>query len=99
MKTVKLHGHDFELKHLEGEYRRYLHSHNYKLSDCYDRWSERKQHAYDYCKELARECGWSSYGIVSHNTCMFTFGFVFECDDVKWFAYITKAHNYVMPLA
>ena len=99
MKTIKLHGHDFELKNLEGQYKRYLFSDKHELSECYGRWSVYKQRAYDYCVNLAEKCGCASYGIVSYSTCMFTFGFVFECDDMIWYAHITRDHDYVMALA
>lgn len=99
MKTVKLHGHDFELKNLTSQYNSYLWSDKHELSECYGRWSVSKQRAYDYCVKLAIDCGCSTFGIVSYNTNMFTFGFVFECDDMTWYAHITKDHDYVMALS
>ena len=98
MKTIELKGHTFELKNLEGQYNSYLRSDKHELSDCYGRWSVYKQRAYNYCVKLANDCGCSSYGIVSYNQQAFTFGFVFKCDDMTWYAHITKDHNYVMTL-
>lgn len=98
MKTIKLHGHDFEVKNLTSEYNRYLFSDKHELSECYGRWSVDKQRAYDYCVKLAIDCGCSSYGIVTYSYWMFTFGFVFECDDMTWYAHLTRDHNYVMAL-
>lgn len=99
MKTIKLHGHDFELKNLTSQYNRYLFSDKHELSDCYGRWSMAKQRAYDYCVKLAIDCGCSSFGIVSYNSQMFTFGFIFKCDDMTWYAHIARDHDYVMPLS
>lgn len=99
MKIIKLHGHDFELKNLTSQYNRYLNSDKFELSDCYGRWSMAKQRAYDYCVKLAIDCGCFTCGIVSYNTCTFTFGFVFECDDMTWYAHLTRDHDYVMALA
>lgn len=98
MKTIELKGHTFELNNLEGQYNSYLFSDKHELSECYGRWSVYKQRAYDYCVKLANDCECSSYGIVSYNLNMFTFGFVFECDDMTWYAHITKEHSYVMAL-
>lgn len=98
MKTIKLHGHDFEVKNLTSQYNCYLFSDKHELSECYGRWSVYKQRAYDWCVKLAIDCKCITFGIVSYNTTMFTFGFVFECDDMTWFAYITRDHDYVMPL-
>ena len=98
MKTIELKGHTFELKNLEGQYNRYLLSDKHELSECYGRWSVYKQRAYDYYVKLAIDCGCASYGIASYNQMMFTFGFVFECDDMIWYAHLTKDHDYVMRL-
>lgn len=98
MKTIELKGHTFELKNLESQYNRYLFSDEHELSECYARYSVYKQRAYDYCVKLANDCGCSSYGIASYNPNMFTFGFVFECDDMTWYAHITRDHEYVMCL-
>lgn len=98
MKTIELKGHTFELKNLENQYNHYLFSDKHELSECYGRWSVYKQRAYDYCVKLAIDCGCSSFGIVSYNAQMFTFGFVFKCDDMTWYAHITRDHDYVMRL-
>lgn len=98
MKTIELKGHTFEVKNLTSQYNRYLFSDKHELSECYGRWSEYKQWAYDYCVKLAIDCVCSSYGIVTYNAQMFTFGFVFKCDDMTWYAHITKDHDYVMCL-
>lgn len=98
MKKIELKGHTFELKNLEGQYNSYLFSGKHELSECYGSWSVYKQRAYDHCVKLANDCECSSYGIVSYNSQMFTFGFIFECDDMTWYAHITIYHNYVMAL-
>lgn len=98
MKTIELKGHTFELAKLSGQYNRYMCSDAVYLSQVYDSWSAAKDRAYAYCAELARQCDYVGFAIVSHNTCFFTVGFTFYCDGCKWFAYITKDHDYVMCL-
>lgn len=98
MKTIELNGHTFEVKNLASQYNRYLFSDKHELSECYGRWSVYKQRAYDCCVKLAIDCGCSSFGIVSYNQKIFTFGFVFKCDDMTWYAHLTRYHDYVMRL-
>ena len=98
MKTIELKGHTFELKNLEHQYDDYIGSDDTTLFDVYGRWSMSKERAYNYCISLARKCDYEAYAIVSFNTFMFTFGFTFYCDGCKWFAYITRDHDYVMRL-
>lgn len=98
MKIIELKGHTFELKNLDYQYDEYISSDDCSLIDVYDRWSPAKEHAYEYCINLARECDYVGYAIVTYNTFMFTFGFTFYCDGCKWFAYITRDHDYVMCL-
>lgn len=98
MKTIELKGHTFEVAKLEQQYNRYMDSEDVYLSDVYGHWSTAKEEAYAYCKRLAVQCDYVGYAIVSHNQNFFTFGFTFYCDGRKWFAYITKSHEYVMCL-
>lgn len=98
MKTIELKGYTFELKDLEAQYNSYICSDDFKLSDVYGHWSSAKEYAYDCCMRMARNCDYVGYAIVSHNFQMFTFGFTFYCDGCKWFAYLTRDHNYVMCL-
>lgn len=98
MKTIELKGHTFELKKLDYQYEVYLSSDDTTLFDVYDRWSAGKERTYNYCYNLALECDYEAYAIVTCNTFMFTFGFTFYCDGRKWFAYITRDHEYVMCL-
>lgn len=98
MKTIELNGHEFVIKNLNVQYDAYLYSDDYMLSQVYDSWSTAKQKAYDYCLNLARECDYLSYAIVSHNCFMFTFGFTFVCNEHIWYAHITKEYDYVMRL-
>lgn len=98
MKTIELKGHTFELAKLSEQYNRYMCSENVYLSQVYGRWSSAKERAYAYCAELARQCDYVGFAIVSHNQCFFTVGFTFYCNGCKWFAYITKDHDYVMRL-
>lgn len=65
-----------------------------RLSDCYNRYSEAKEAAYDYCLDLVNRYngGWS-YRIISYNTTMFTFGFIGEIDGKPAFFYITRDYD------
>lgn len=98
MKTIELKGHTFELAKLSGQYNRYMQSEALMLSHVYNRWSKAKERAYDYCKKLAYQCDCVGFAIVSHNSQCFTFGFTFYCDGCKWYAHITRDHDYVMCL-
>lgn len=98
MKTIELKGHTFELKNLESQYNRYLFSDKHELSECYGSWSVYKQRAYDRCVNLAFDCECNSFGNVSYNSQMFTFGFTFVCNDHIWYAHITRYQDYVMRL-
>lgn len=64
------------------------------LYQCYDRPSQAKQNAFEYCLELVRALGGENYGIIGYNCNAFSFGFTFTNDyGVECFAYITKDYN------
>lgn len=78
-----------------------IHSYEYGdqawcLYNVYDRWSRAKDNAFEYCKNL--QCKFDGLGgyICSHNTCMFTYGFVCMLEGKRYLVYITKEHNYIM---
>ena len=95
--TVK--GHTWTVKDLAREHRRYVCSDDETLRDVYGRYSSAKDKAYRYCSDLFEQMGGECFRIVSANTFQFTVGFEFNSDDGKrYFAYITKTYDYVMPL-
>lgn len=76
-------------------YTDYIYSNATNLSDVYGRYSTAKARAWNYCKDLMRQHeGWG-LRIISHNTRMFTAGFLFTDPEtgVLMFMYITKTYD------
>lgn len=76
-------------------YEDYNRSYAYDLSDVYGRYSKAKAQAWRYCENLmVKHDGWG-LRVISHNTSMFTAGFLFrdpDTDALK-FMYITKTSD------
>lgn len=95
--TVK--GHAWTVKDLTREHRRFVASDAMLLGDVYKRYSSAKDKAYRYCMKLFKDMNGDCIRIVSANTFQFTVGFEFDGDNGKrYFAYITKTHDYIMAL-
>lgn len=79
-------------------YADYQRSNATELFDVYGRYSVYKAHAWDYCQDMMhRHDGWG-LRIISHNTNIFTAGFLFndpETGALK-FMYITKNYATVV---
>lgn len=71
-------------------YYRYLKSNDNRLWDVYKKVSMAKVNAYNYCKDKKRELNGRDLKIVSHNSQLFTVGFIGEIDGRQAFVYITK---------
>lgn len=87
---------DFTIvRDLDGAYRRYNMSDDMQLIDVYGHWSDKKERAYNYCRELMYKYNGNGFRIISANTFMFTVGFEFPHPDTGelMFAYITHDHN------
>lgn len=87
---------DFTVVHnLDSAYQRYNMSDDTQLRDVYGHWSDKKENAYRYCRELMYKYGGGGFRIISANTFMFTVGFEFAHPDTgkPMFAYITPDYN------
>lgn len=68
----------------------------YTLDDVYERPSNHKRNAFDYCKRLCERYGGWDFCISSHNTMIFTVMFDFEHPETgePMRAYITRDYNH-----
>lgn len=68
----------------------------YTLEDVYKRPSNRKRHAFDYCKRLCERYGGWNFRISSHNCMAFTVMFDFEHPETGELmrAFITRDNNH-----
>ena len=85
-------------KRIYRKYLEYTNSEKKSLHDCYNCPSLRKQIAFDWCKELQRRYGGHDGRIISHNTCVFTYGFLAEIDNMPIFIYITPTQTVYIEL-
>lgn len=83
----------------------YLHDRMYRsgqtqLYMVYGRYSDAKESAFDYCKELQYALNGFQGAIITHNSFIFTFGFYYNTVDEETgelhenFCYITPSYNY-----
>lgn len=79
---------------LEMVRRKFKFSQGATLEDVYKNCSFAKKQAFDYCKELAKECDATNFAISGANCMMFSVIFTFTLNGYKFFAHITKAHNH-----
>ena len=78
-------------------YRRFCKSHNTELIHVYDRWSEEKQKAYNYCRELQQKYNGEYFRIIGACTSFFSAGFEYVNKEGKrMFVYITHGGDYEM---
>ena len=66
------------------------------LHDVYEKYSDAKQYAYDYCRDLFCKYNGRDFAISSHNSMMFTVNFYFMHPETGelMFARITKDYNH-----
>lgn len=71
------------------------------LRSAYDRYSKRKQDAWEYCEDLCRRKNGEGLKVISRNSHIFTAGFVFPHPDTDelWFMYITPSYDQEVSLA
>ena len=88
-------------KNLSREYEMYLNSEKINLSDVYRNYSNKKEQAFKRCQEFCRALHSSKMRIISHNTFIFTVGFI--CDGPTsgepMFVYITPTYDFSDSLA
>lgn len=82
-----------ETKYNNDIYRKYLKSSDTQLFDCYDKPSQAKHKAYEYCLDLFSKYDGSDFRIIGYNTSQFSVGFMFEKDNKNYLAYITKDND------
>ena len=68
------------------------------LWQVYERWSQKKERAYERCCRLVDEYDGGGMKIMSHNCDVFSVGFIGYIDGLKHFIYITRDHVRAMPL-
>ena len=79
---------------MKNAYHQFLGQYFQSLRDCYDRPSEAKEAAYDYCLDLCNRYNCSyNYTIMGYNTFSFSFGFAGEINGKEAFFYITKSYD------
>lgn len=68
----------------------------YSLWDAYNSFSQAKEKAWEYCKELCAKHGGRGLKAIGANSSFFSAGFIFDGDDGKQkFMYITKNYDVV----
>ena len=64
-----------------------------ELSQCYGRYSTKKQNAWEYCKALCKKYNGNGLKILSYNGYQFTAGFEFEENGKQYLMYISKSED------
>lgn len=81
-------------KTIKDAYARFLNSDLYTLRHCYNRPSENKQRAFDYCVDLWRKYDGQQARIIGYNTTQFSFGFIGSFDGNRpAFFYVTRDYD------
>jgi hypothetical protein len=85
-------------KNMIKAYSEYMKSNNRHLWDVYGHYSQYKERAFNYCRELAYihkspYVGFGELKIISHNSQVFTIGFLGEINDRLAFFYITPSYD------
>ena len=99
MKTIYINGIHYELvsKTVGERIVDELESACYKgLFDCYKSASQYKIRAFKAWQNVVRDLSIiKNCGILSFNSQMFTYGFIFNYDGHRYYAKITRMHNYI----
>ena len=90
-------------KKAEHLYNSYKWSMNYygrrNLYYCYDRPSQAKIRAYEYCIGMLADFeGCKGYTVIGYNCMQFSFGSFVWLEGKMYLMYITKSHNYLVEL-
>ena len=82
-------------KNLEAQYERWCDSNYTTLREVYGRWSGEKERAYKACLEKCSDMNGWNFRIVSHNSWMFTVGWLYRNEEGKnMFWYETPSNSY-----
>ena len=100
-KTINLHGHNYRVINPKTEraqriFKAWLNSWCSTLREAYDRYSDKKADAYEYCLEREREFSSTDGYITGHSTCAFSYAFSGYCEGKKYLIYITKDYDYAI---
>lgn len=77
----------------------YNRSSDTELYHCYSSFSEKKLHAWEYCKNLCYKYNGIGLKIISHNGYVFSAGFKFEDEQGRQcLMYITKTRDEIIVL-
>ena len=77
---------------------RWENSYDYELYHVYNSYSPAKVNALEYCKSKQYELNGTRGRIISYNTFIFTYGFIFENADGLQFCYITPTRDEIFKL-
>ncbi len=64
-----------------------------ELNQCYDRCSNKKQNAWEYCKALCKKYNGNGLKILSYNGYQFTACFKYEENGKQYLMYINKSED------
>lgn len=85
------------VRQAENAYDRYLESEDDALYKAYGKFSKKKIEAWEDCRRLCYEYNGHDLKIITHNTYVFTAGFVYEDEDGdRMFMYITPTGHIVV---
>lgn len=96
-----------ELKNTTKQAQQFISNYNYYIEkygeresiySIYERPSQKKFNANEYCKQLKKELNGVKYCLLGHNSDFFSVGFKFEENGKQYLAYITHANNYKIAL-
>ena len=89
-----------ELRELGYAYRRWQNSSDTCLYHAYERFSQAKTNAWEYCERLEAEFNGTGLRIISYNSCVFTAGFTGVDPDTGevMFMFITKTKDWYAPI-
>lgn len=86
-------------KQIKNAYESFKRSSAYSLHDVYGSYSQAKENAYNYCRNLCRQYDGTSFAIIGANTMTFSAGFIGTVDGEECFVYITKSYDRYIPLS
>ena len=83
----------YEIRTAKANVNAYLNSTMFHLLDAYQRFSQNKANAWDYCESLMAKKNGHDLKVISKNTFIFTAGFLFEEDGKEMFMFITPNYD------
>ena len=97
--TMKLNGQSFVLFESRRDAISIPYSYRYKtFKEAYKRPSVEKQKEYEKWCKWFQEMGSEKYGIYTYNRYVFTMGGIIEIEGFKYYAYISRTRNELIPM-